>query len=127
MINVLLTFECCEFLSTFCSFLCISVHPNPSFLSLYVYVLLSLFQTVLNPVQNGAELILDNISQLKTLINRYRSDRQNTSPLTMKLNGTLDAAVSGGVANFDVSTCIIETVEYLGGKGIECVTNIFFF
>ena len=36
-------------------------------------------------------------------MNRVKADRQNTNPLTMKLNGTLDAAVQGGVANFDVS------------------------
>ena len=36
-------------------------------------------------------------------MNRVRKDRQNTNPLTMKLNGTLDAAVNGGVSNFDVS------------------------
>ena len=59
---------------------------------------------MLNPVENGAELIQDNINQLKTLINRYRTEQQNTNPLTMKLNGTLDAAVNGGVSTFDVST-----------------------
>ena len=60
-------------------------------------------QSVMNPVQNGAELIQDNITQLKTIIHRVRGERQNTNPLTMKLNGTLDAAVNGGVSNFDVS------------------------
>ncbi|XP_019859385.1 PREDICTED: dedicator of cytokinesis protein 1 isoform X1 [Amphimedon queenslandica] len=65
--------------------------------------------TVLNPIENGAELIEDNVNQLRTLINRYRTERHNTNPLTMKLNGTLDAAVNGGVSNFDV----FFTHEYL--------------
>ena len=52
-------------------------------------------------MENGAELIQDNISQLKVIIARVRAHRQNTSPLTMKLNGTLDAAVNGGVSKFD--------------------------
>lgn len=58
---------------------------------------------VMNPIQNGAELIQDNINQLKTVISRVRNEKQNTNPLTMKLNGTLDAAVNGGVSLFDVS------------------------
>ncbi|XP_064383161.1 dedicator of cytokinesis protein 1-like [Halichondria panicea] len=58
---------------------------------------------VKNPVENGIEMVLDNVQQLKTVINRIRSDpSQSTNPLTMKLNGTLDAAVNGGVSKFDV-------------------------
>jgi len=50
-------------------------------------------------------MVLDNVQQLKTVINRIRSDpKQSTNPLTMKLNGTLDAAVNGGVSKFDVSS-----------------------
>ncbi len=62
------------------------------------------FQSIINPVENGANLIEDNIAQLKLIMNKVRKDKQNTNPLTMKLNGTLDAAVNGGVSNFDVST-----------------------
>lgn len=59
-----------------------------------------------NPVENGIEMVLDNVQQLRTVINRIRSNpSQSTNPLTMKLNGTLDAAVNGGVSKFDV--CII--------------------
>ena len=58
-----------------------------------------------NPVENGLEMVLENVQQLKTLINRIRSDpTQSTNPLTMKLNGTLDAAVNGGVSKFEVGT-----------------------
>lgn len=56
-----------------------------------------------NPVENGIEMVLDNIQQLRTVINRIRADpAQSTNPLTMKLNGTLDAAVNGGVSKFEV-------------------------
>ena len=74
---------------------------------MYLYFSLSFLQTVLNPIENGAELIEDNVNQLRTLINRYRTERHNTNPLTMKLNGTLDAAVNGGVSNFDVSIVLL--------------------
>lgn len=57
-----------------------------------------------NPVENGIEMVLDNVQQLRTVISRIRADsNQSTNPLTMKLNGTLDAAVNGGVSKFEVS------------------------
>ena len=64
-------------------------------------------QSVINPVENGSNLIEENISQLKIIMNKVRKDKLNTNPLTMKLNGTLDAAVNGGVSNFDVSQFVI--------------------
>lgn len=65
---------------------------------------------VKNPVENGMEMVLDNIQQLRTVINRIRGDSSHsTNPLTMKLNGTLDAAVNGGVSKFEV----FFTPEYL--------------
>lgn len=49
------------------------------------------------------EMVQDNIHQLRTVISRIRGDStHSTNPLTMKLNGTLDAAVNGGVSKFDV-------------------------
>ncbi len=62
-------------------------------------------------------MVLDNVQQLKTVINRIRSDpAQSTNPLTMKLNGTLDAAVNGGVSKFDVCVCVCARVcvVYIG-------------
>ena len=62
-------------------------------------------QTTLNPVQNGIEMVMDNVEQLKTVIQRIRNDStHSTNPLTMKLNGSLDAAVNGGVSMFEVCT-----------------------
>lgn len=58
---------------------------------------------VKTPVENGMEMVLDNIQQLRTVISRIRGDpSHSTNPLTMKLNGTLDAAVNGGVSKFEV-------------------------
>ena len=58
-------------------------------------------------------MVLENVQQLKTLINRIRSDpTQSTNPLTMKLNGTLDAAVNGGVSKFEVGTTITPHTWY---------------
>ena len=52
------------------------------------------------------EMVMDNIQQLRTVISRIRIDStHSTNPLTMKLNGTLDAAVNGGVSKFEVSVC----------------------
>ena len=49
------------------------------------------------------EMVLENIQQLRTVISRIRGDSSHsTNPLTMKLNGTLDAAVNGGVSKFEV-------------------------
>ena len=60
-----------------------------------------------NPVENGIEMVLDNVQQLRTVINRIRVDStQSTNPLTMKLNGTLDAAVNGGVSKFEVDNTL---------------------
>lgn len=48
---------------------------------------------------------MDNVEQLKTVIQRIRSDAtHSTNPLTMKLNGSLDAAVNGGVSMFEVES-----------------------
>ena len=50
------------------------------------------------------EMVMDNVQQLRTVISRIRGDSSHsTNPLTMKLNGTLDAAVNGGVSKFEVS------------------------
>jgi len=49
------------------------------------------------------EMVMDNVQQLHTVISRIKGDSSHsTNPLTMKLNGTLDAAVNGGVSKFEV-------------------------
>ena len=65
-----------------------------------VYILL---QTELNPVENAIDTVNDNLQTLQRLYNRVMKDRnQSTNPLTMKLNGTLDAAVNGGLRLYEV-------------------------
>lgn len=40
--------------------------------------------------------------ELKTLISRYKKNSQQTiNPLSMALNGVIDAAVMGGIANYN--------------------------
>jgi hypothetical protein len=59
--------------------------------------------TELNPVENGIETVADNIEALQSLIKRFESDRSASSnPLTMKLQGILDAAVAGGLKNYEI-------------------------
>ena len=39
--------------------------------------------------------------ELKTLISRYKKNsQQNINPLSMALNGVIDAAVMGGITNY---------------------------
>ena len=77
--------------------------PLPTSHLLPTPTILHSLQIVKNPVENGLEMVMENVQQLRTLINRIRSDRTlSTNPLTMKLNGTLDAAVNGGVSKFEV-------------------------
>ncbi len=40
--------------------------------------------------------------ELRTLISRYtKNPQQNINPLSMALNGVIDAAVMGGIANYN--------------------------
>ena len=46
--------------------------------------------------------------QLRSLIGRYKVDPNlNINPLSMKLGGIIDAAVMGGVSNFEKVSCKI--------------------
>ena len=71
------------------------------------------------------EMVLDNVQQLRTVINRIRGDStQSTNPLTMKLNGTLDAAVNGGVSKFEVG--LLATKSTLTDCYICAIIGIFY-
>lgn len=68
-----------------------------------IIVCLLSFQTELNPVENAIDTVNDNLETLQRLYKRVMADRsQSTNPLTMKLNGTLDAAVNGGLRLYEV-------------------------
>ena len=57
----------------------------------------------MNPVENGIETVKENATALQGLIKRLESDSTASSnPLTMKLQGILDAAVAGGLKNYEV-------------------------
>ena len=67
--------------------------------ALFIFVY---FQEELIPVQNALETMESTNKQLRSLIGRYKVDPNlNINPLSMKLGGIIDAAVMGGVSNFE--------------------------
>ena len=61
-----------------------------------------LFQEELSPVQNALETMESTNKQLRALIARHNVDPNlNINPLSMKLGGIIDAAVMGGVSNYE--------------------------
>ncbi len=76
-------------------------------------------------MENGIEMVMDNIQQLRTVINRIRADSSHsTNPLTMKLNGTLDAAVNGGVSKFEVCIILCRRASSLPGGVVHLVQPV---
>lgn len=64
-------------------------------------------QVELSPLENAIEFVKDGITALKNQIRRLKKDTTASSnQLTMKLQGILDAAVSGGLKNYEVHTYI---------------------
>lgn len=54
-----------------------------------------------SPLENAIEVIENKNLQLRTLITQCQSRQmQNINPLTMCLNGVIDAAVNGGLARY---------------------------
>lgn len=55
----------------------------------------------MSPLENAIEVIENKNLQLRTLITQCQSRQmQNINPLTMCLNGVIDAAVNGGLARY---------------------------
>lgn len=55
----------------------------------------------MSPLENAIEVLENKNQQLKTLISQCQTRQmQNINPLTMCLNGVIDAAVNGGVARY---------------------------
>lgn len=66
----------------------------------------------LSPVQNALETMESTNKQLRSLIGRYKVDPNlNINPLSMKLGGIIDAAVMGGVSNFEKAFLTPEFVK----------------
>lgn len=67
------------------------------------YVCSLLVQVELSPLENAIAFVKDGIAALKSQIRRLKNDETTSSnQLTMKLQGILDAAVSGGLKNYEV-------------------------
>jgi len=63
-------------------------------------------QVEVSPLENAIEVIENKNLQLRTLITQCQSRQmQNINPLTMCLNGVIDAAVNGGLARYQ-EVCI---------------------
>ncbi|XP_076035833.1 dedicator of cytokinesis protein 3-like isoform X2 [Oratosquilla oratoria] len=55
----------------------------------------------LSPPQYACETVHKNNSHIRQMINHYRVNQQdNIQPFTMRLQGTIDAAVNGGIAKY---------------------------
>lgn len=58
-------------------------------------------QVEVSPLENAIEVIENKNLQLRTLITQCQTRQmQNINPLTMCLNGVIDAAVNGGLARY---------------------------
>lgn len=58
-------------------------------------------QVEMSPLENASEVIENKTLQLRTLIAQCQTRQmQNINPLTMCLNGVIDAAVNGGLARY---------------------------
>ena len=68
---------------------------------------LLLVQVELSPLENAVEFVKDGIAALKSQIRRLKNGETTSSnQLTMKLQGILDAAVAGGLKNYEVHTYV---------------------
>lgn len=55
----------------------------------------------MSPLENAIEVLENKNQQLRTLISQCQTRQmQNINPLTMCLNGVIDAAVNGGVTRY---------------------------
>lgn len=79
--------------------------------NLNIYLCLSASQVEMSPLENAIEVLENKNQQLKTLISQCQTRQmQNINPLTMCLNGVIDAAVNGGVSRYQevsISNCCL--------------------
>ncbi|XP_023606769.1 LOW QUALITY PROTEIN: dedicator of cytokinesis protein 4 [Myotis lucifugus] len=65
----------------------------------------------MTPLENAIEVLENKNQQLKTLISQCRTRQmQNINPLTMCLNGVIDAAVNGGVSRYQEAFFVKEYI-----------------
>lgn len=60
------------------------------------------FQMEVSPLENAIYVVENKTQELRTLISQYqhRQHHGNINPLSMCLNGVIDAAVNGGIARY---------------------------
>lgn len=56
----------------------------------------------MSPIENAIYVVENKTQELRTLISQYqhRQHQGNINPLSMCLNGVIDAAVNGGIARY---------------------------
>uniref|UniRef100_A0A674JTI8 Dedicator of cytokinesis protein 4 n=1 Tax=Terrapene triunguis TaxID=2587831 RepID=A0A674JTI8_9SAUR len=65
----------------------------------------------MSPLENAIEVLENKNQQLRTLISQCQTRQmQNINPLTMCLNGVIDAAVNGGVARYQEAFFVKEYI-----------------
>uniref|UniRef100_A0A8C9E7G3 Dedicator of cytokinesis protein 4 n=1 Tax=Phocoena sinus TaxID=42100 RepID=A0A8C9E7G3_PHOSS len=65
----------------------------------------------MSPLENATEVLENKNQQLKTLISQCQTRQmQNINPLTMCLNGVIDAAVNGGVSRYQEAFFVKEYI-----------------
>ena len=63
-------------------------------------------QFELSPIENALETMRSKNKEIQSMIGRYRADaKANLNPLSMLLNGVIDAAVMGGISNYEKVNC----------------------
>ncbi|XP_065182950.1 dedicator of cytokinesis protein 4-like isoform X1 [Sycon ciliatum] len=68
--------------------------------------------TEISPIENAVETMVAKNKQLQTMIASYRSKQaSNINPLSMALNGVIDAAVMGGTENYEKAFFIDSYME----------------
>ena len=55
----------------------------------------------ISPLENGVETMQAKNKELLGLIQSHKKPGKNINPLSMALNGVIDAAVMGGVDNYE--------------------------
>ncbi|XP_061495993.1 dedicator of cytokinesis protein 4 isoform X5 [Rhineura floridana] len=81
----------------------------------------------MSPLENAIEVLENKNLQLRTLISQCQTRQmQNINPLTMCLNGVIDAAVNGGVARYQEAFFVKEYIlnHPEDGEKITCLREL---
>lgn len=79
-------------------------------------------QVEMSPLENASEVIENKTLQLRTLIAQCQMRQmQNINPLTMCLNGVIDAAVNGGLARYqEVHIHLVHSTQFKTQTATKC-------